>query len=228
MSASDIANIYASINNLQNQFDAITGNTLSNYNQLSRIVSQQGNIYNSVYYGSGNIVTGNLIVGGNATISSNLNVDNGTLYVDNVNNRVGILNTNPQYDLDVKGSANISSTLITLYTKPNYDSGWFAVAANTSYPLNLGFTINLATPPTFKVLFSSTSTGIIGDGTGTANIVVDVTSQGLNTNFDQSYGIRYSSNSSIILRTGDFSIILYYNGNTQLYSTSGYYRVYAY
>ena len=39
MSSSDFANVYASINNLQNQFDEITGNTLSNYNQLSRIVS---------------------------------------------------------------------------------------------------------------------------------------------------------------------------------------------
>ncbi len=178
-----INDLNAAVQALESSLTQITGNTMSNYNQLSRIVAQQANIYNSVYYGSGNIVTGNI---------------------------------------------NVISSLITSYTKPNYDSGWFAVAASTSYPLNLGFTINLATPPTFKVLFSSTSTGIIGDGTGTANVVVDVTSQGINTGWDQSYGIRYSSNSSIILRTGDVNVVVYYNGNTQLVATSGFYRVYAY
>jgi hypothetical protein len=79
MSSSDFANVYASINNLQNQFDEITGNTLSNYNQLSRIVSQQGNIYNSVYYGTGNIVTGNLSVNANTLINGNLVIGSGNI-----------------------------------------------------------------------------------------------------------------------------------------------------
>ncbi len=74
MSAAEIANIYASINNIQLGLNEVTGNTFSNYNQLSRIVSQQGNIYNSVYYGSGNIVTGNIVVNNNATITGNISV----------------------------------------------------------------------------------------------------------------------------------------------------------
>ena len=48
----EFANVYLSINNLEGNFNAITGNTLSNYNQLSRIVSQQANIYNTIYYGT--------------------------------------------------------------------------------------------------------------------------------------------------------------------------------
>ncbi len=80
MSSSDFANVYASINNLQNQFDEITGNTLSNYNQLSRIVSQQGNIYNTIYYGTGNIVTGNLIINNDLDIKGDANITGGMIF----------------------------------------------------------------------------------------------------------------------------------------------------
>ncbi len=53
----------------------------------------------------------NLYVLGNAMITGNMNVDNGTLWVDATNNRVGILNTNPQYAFDVKGDSNITGRL---------------------------------------------------------------------------------------------------------------------
>ena len=56
-------------------------------------------------------VLGNLGVGGNAFVTGNLNVDNGTFYVDALNNRVGILNTNPQKTLDVSGEVNISGNV---------------------------------------------------------------------------------------------------------------------
>lgn len=59
----------SSISILDNTILTITGNTLSNYNQLSRIVAQQGNIYNTIYYGTGNLTTGNLYV--SSTINSN-------------------------------------------------------------------------------------------------------------------------------------------------------------
>ncbi len=141
MSASDFANVYASINNLQNQFDAITGNTLSNYNQLSRIVAQQGNIYNSVYYGAGDVstrnlsvsanalISGNLVISngnvgiwtsnplanldiqGNARITGNVNIDNGLIWTDPINNRVGINTITPQNTLQVIGDGNISGSM---------------------------------------------------------------------------------------------------------------------
>jgi len=43
--------------------------------------------------------------------SSYLQVDGGTLAVDNTNNRVGINNNSPTTDLDVVGNANVSGTL---------------------------------------------------------------------------------------------------------------------
>ncbi len=110
----EFANVYLTINNLEGNFNAITGNTLSNYNQLSRIVSQQANIYNTIYYGTGNLTTGNLSVTSNVLINGTLNVDNGLVWTNPINNRVGILNTNPQYELDVKGFANISSSLYAI------------------------------------------------------------------------------------------------------------------
>lgn len=72
MSVSDFANVYAYINNLQNQYDQITGNIFSNYNQLSQIMAQQNSVYNAIYYGTGNIVTGNLAVNRSANISGNV------------------------------------------------------------------------------------------------------------------------------------------------------------
>ncbi len=121
MSSSDIANIYASINNLQAQFNSFTGNTLSNYNQINRIVSQQANINNSIYNGTGNIVSGNINFTGNI-------FKNGTLFNGSLGNNqwttsganiyfnsgnVGIGTINPQYKLDVSGNANINGTLMT-------------------------------------------------------------------------------------------------------------------
>ncbi len=137
----EFANVYLSLNNLEGNFNAITGNTLSNYNQLSRIVSQQANIYNTVYYGLGNMSTGNLVVSancnisgnlimnignlgvgtsnpqstlsvsGNAVITGNVNVDNGLLWTDPTNNRVGINTTNPLFPFDVKGDSNVSANI---------------------------------------------------------------------------------------------------------------------
>ncbi len=135
--AGDLANIYAAIGNLEGQFNYITGNTMSNYNQLSRIVAQQSNIYNTVYYGLGNLATGNLTVNnsyvingnltlptGNLLISSgnilstvgnlvmsngNISVTNGNLIVNNGN--IGIWTSVPKANLDVQGNAIINGNL---------------------------------------------------------------------------------------------------------------------
>lgn len=77
-----INDLNAAVQALDSSLTQITGNTMSNYNQLSRIVSQQSNIYNSVYYGSGNIVTGNLFVNANCNISGNLVIANGNANIN--------------------------------------------------------------------------------------------------------------------------------------------------
>lgn len=47
----------------------------------------------------------------NLVISSDLTVDTNTLYVNSVNNRVGIVKINPQYPLDVTGDINTTTGL---------------------------------------------------------------------------------------------------------------------
>jgi len=63
-------------------------------------------------------VTGNTTLTGNATlsgtlqtISGNVNIDTGTLFVDATNNRVGINNTAPTVAFEVTGAANISTSV---------------------------------------------------------------------------------------------------------------------
>ncbi len=105
----EFANVYLTISNLEGNFNAITGNTLSNYNQLSRIVAQQGNIYNAVYYGTGNITTANLFVNNSANINGNLIVNTDTLFVNIVSDSVGIGTVSPQAKLDVSGTVKVNT-----------------------------------------------------------------------------------------------------------------------
>lgn len=63
-------------------------------------------------------VSGSATIGGNATlsgalqtVSGNVNVDSGTLFVDATNNRVGIGKTSPATTLDIVGNVAISTTL---------------------------------------------------------------------------------------------------------------------
>lgn len=68
---------------------------------------------------SGNYRVGGLTtLAGNATlsgtlqtISGNVNIDTGLLFVDSVNNRVGIMNTTPDASLTITGTANVSANV---------------------------------------------------------------------------------------------------------------------
>ncbi len=197
MSASDIANIYASINNLQNQFDAITGNTLSNYNQLSRIVSQQGNIYNALYFGTGNIVTRNINFTGNLFQngvpyggggSSQWTTLNGNIYFSSGN--VGIKKTTPNFELDVNGNVNLTGNLFQ-NGSPYIASQWTTSGSNIYYNLangNVGIgTIN----PLYKI-----------DINGSANVSSNV------------YCMNMFVINDCLVQGGDFSIM---NGNLTVY-----------
>ncbi len=81
----EFGNVYTSINYLERNFNAITGNVLSNYNQLTQIISQQPRIYNTIYYGDGNINTQNVTVNYDANIRGNYNINNGNLLINNGN-----------------------------------------------------------------------------------------------------------------------------------------------
>jgi hypothetical protein len=57
-------------------------------------------------------LAGNVTMGGTLqTISGNSNFDNGTLFVDATNNRVGISNTSPTVAFEVTGAANVSTSV---------------------------------------------------------------------------------------------------------------------
>ena len=203
--AGDLANIYSAIGNLEGQFNYITGNTMTNYNQLSRIVSQQSNIYNTIYYGLGNIATGNLIINNSYLINGNLSLPTGNLIVSSgnilstignivmnngniglingnlilsngnigitagnlilsngnigittgnlilSNGNIGIKRTNPKYELDINGSANITGNVNVNST--NYLSALAFLGAS-----------NMTTP--FKMVYGSVSSGsVLGDAT---------------------------------------------------------------
>ena len=45
------------------------------------------------------------------TVNGDVNIDSATLKLDSTNNRVGIVNSNPQYELDVSGDINLSGKL---------------------------------------------------------------------------------------------------------------------
>ena len=202
-----INDLNAAVQALDSSLTQITGNTMSNYNQLSRIVSQQANIYNTLYYGTGNMSTGNLSVSANALISGNLVINGNIVSSGNLN---------------VTGNTILNGGTDIL---PRFDSDWFAVEPYTRYTFTLPFTIDLSRPPQFQVLFSTTATGIISDGA--ANVVCDITSQGIDSTFNESYAIRYISSSIFKVATGDSNIAFAFNAGTKLTFTSGYYRVYA-
>ena len=211
MSSADINAINQVLGNIQSQINEVTGNTLSSYNQLSRIVAQQSNIYNTIYYGLGNLNTGNLTVNSSYTINGNLTYENlnftgnlalnngnlllpngnilstignivmnngnigitrgnlilsngnilstvGNIVINNgnigitrgnlilSNGNIGIKRTNPQYELDINGSANISGNILM--------SGMsFLSGSDLTYP--------------FKIVTGSGILGSVGTGFGT-------------------------------------------------------------
>ncbi len=104
MSSANINAINQALANIQSSFNSISGNVFYSYNQVTRIVTQQSNIYNYLYYGGGNLNTGNLYVSSYANINSNLFITKSNLIVTNGN----ILNTNSNIILF---NGNINSTI---------------------------------------------------------------------------------------------------------------------
>ncbi len=89
----------------------------------------------------------NLDIQGNARVTGNLNVGNGLLWANTTTNRVGILNTNPQYALDVIGRANITgdaniSGSLWIGTPPAGSSGVTGKLLNIRNDTNLDSDIN--------------------------------------------------------------------------------------
>tara|TARA_X000001036_G_scaffold298356_1_gene277429 strand:- start:30 stop:1814 length:1785 start_codon:yes stop_codon:yes gene_type:complete len=90
----------------------------SNLDQIVNIGNVTSNTVQFSNVTTGFVTTANVEVGGELTVSGNVVVDTNTLFVDSVNNRVGIGTTTPGYQLDLQ---NISSAQMRI--KSNATSG---------------------------------------------------------------------------------------------------------
>ena len=70
---SDFANINSSLFSIQTNFNNLTGNILYNYNQLTRVSSQQSNITSFLLNNNANIASQTMIISNLANISRNTN-----------------------------------------------------------------------------------------------------------------------------------------------------------
>jgi len=126
-------------------------------------------------------ISGNVTISGTShVVGGNVNIDSGTLYVDSVNNRVGINNTAPGVALHVTGQANITGNTTvggvltvagnTAFTGTVQYTGGVAFSNSVSAVGNVTFSNTLAV--TGNVVLSNTL-AVVGNVTfsNTANIV---------------------------------------------------------
>ena len=84
------------------------GSNISGISSTLQAITDSGNVTsNTVQFSNattGFVTTANVEVGGELTVSGNVVVDTNTLFVDSVNNRVGVGTISPNATLDVNGS----------------------------------------------------------------------------------------------------------------------------
>ena len=106
ITANGLANLTGGVNTATANATSI--NVGANVNLSTSQINVGNSTVNTVVSATGIDTDGTLAVLGVTTLSSNVNVDSGTLFVDSVNNRVGINNTTPDASLTITGTANIS------------------------------------------------------------------------------------------------------------------------
>ena len=191
---------------------ATTSNTTLLGNSIGRfILSANTGDFSGVVTVSGNATLSGTL----QTIAGNSSFDNGVLFVDATNNRVGINNTAPTVALEVTGVANVSlsvnSALFTVGT---------SFAANTTGVYHTG-TVN-ASSLTVGSSFIANSTAIVS--TGFANIATSVNSAILTV------GSSFIANTTAVVSTGFANIATSVNsalltvGTSFIANTTGVYH----
>lgn len=118
--------------------------------------------FNSTYY---NVNSNLSLIGVSHTVTGNVNVDSGTLFVDSLNNRIGINTTSPNNSLTVVGNTLITGILTTPYTvsmsnsvtttgtsQVAIDSFAAATYRSAKYTLSITDNVNSSTYQTSEVL----------------------------------------------------------------------------
>jgi hypothetical protein len=108
-------------------------------------------------------VTGNATFSNLATFNANVNFDSGVLFVDTVNNRIGINDTTPGVALDITGDANVTANLVANNVTINND---LTVSGNVNIngTLTTIDTVNLVVEdPMFKLAKNNNVANSAGD-----------------------------------------------------------------
>jgi hypothetical protein len=108
--------------------------------------------------------TGPLTISGALTSGSNFLVGTNALFVDALNSRVGVKNTNPQAELDVDGIIRVRNANSVQFGDIN-TSNWVAIRGPGVVPANFSLTLPDALPSASNLLVSS-STGILSFSSG--------------------------------------------------------------
>lgn len=110
----------------------------------------------------------NLSVGGDASVTGILNVDSGVLYVDPVNNRVGINDTTPSEALDVTGNLNVTGDI-------TFGGSFIAPLIKASTSAGLGIDSNNGTDVALFGAGGGAGTTLYGGLVGTTGNFADTT-----------------------------------------------------
>jgi hypothetical protein len=168
-----------------------TGDNAGQANQGGQIYVRQYNGYagtGAPWYGGDGVVVNELVLlddNGNTVIPKNLTVDSGTLFVDATNNRVGINNTSPSYELHIDNG----SDTVTQFAMTNNERTFILTnnAADDLLSFNYGGANRLQFNTTNQ-WFNSGNTGINTatpaytlDVNGTANIETSLTVPSIST-----------------------------------------------
>ena len=187
-----------------------TSNTVLLGNSIGRFVlsANTGNFSGQLSVSGNTALEGNVTFNGSLqTISGNVNIDSGTLFVDSVNNRVGVNNTAPTVALEVAGAANVTisvnSSLLTVGTN---------FIANTTGAYHTG-NINAAS---YNVgsNFIANSTVVVLSG------LANLTSATSSIRIGNSSVNSFINSSSILTGTGNFSVGANVGANVSLTNTS--------
>ena len=95
----------------------------SNLDQVVNIGNVTSNTVQFTNATTGLVTTANVEVGGELTVSGNVAVDTNTLFVDSVNNRVGVGTTDPDSRLHIEEPTSIGATTTLFHTETGFTGG---------------------------------------------------------------------------------------------------------